>query len=172
MHSQKGPGHISITSPIPTAFMSSNSPVTPGMPTGLNGMSALSNITTPVPLLSGSHGAGLPGGLQAKPIKVKVHFQDDIFVIVVKHDVHLKDLVERVERKIKICAGPRVGICSGHEQDLASAPPLGIRMKYQDEDGDLISIGFDEDVQLAFESANASRKDETVMSTLNLFVSL
>ncbi|KAJ2091963.1 hypothetical protein GGI09_005950, partial [Coemansia sp. S100] len=56
--------------------------------------------------------------------------------------------------------------------DLASAPPLGIRMKYQDEDGDLISIGFDEDVQLAFESANASRKDETVMSTLNLFVSL
>ncbi|KAJ2891051.1 Guanine nucleotide exchange factor for Cdc42p [Coemansia aciculifera] len=172
MHSQKGPGHISITSPIPTAFLSSNSPVTPGVLAGVGGMSALSNITTPVPLGTSSQSAGTPGLLQAKPIKVKVHFQDDIFVIVVKHDVHLKDLVERVERKIKICAGPRVGICSGHEQDLASAPPLGIRMKYQDEDGDLISIGFDEDVQLAFESANASRKDETVMSTLNLFVTL
>ncbi|KAJ2748407.1 Guanine nucleotide exchange factor for Cdc42p, partial [Coemansia pectinata] len=172
IHSQKGPGPITITSPIPTAFSSSISPVTPGILGGPNGLSAMSNITTPVPLLSSSNSAGLPGGLQAKPVKVKVHFQDDIFVIVVKHDVHLKDLVERVERKIKICAGPRVGICSGHEQELASAPPLGIRMKYQDEDGDLISIGFDEDVQLAFESANASRKDETVMSTLNLFVSL
>ncbi|KAJ2401412.1 Guanine nucleotide exchange factor for Cdc42p [Coemansia sp. RSA 2530] len=172
IHSQKGPGPITITPPIPTAFSSSISPVTPGILGGPSGLSAMSNIATPVPLLPSSHGATLPGGLQAKPVKVKVHFQDDIFVIVVKHDVHLKDLVERVERKIKICAGPRVGICSGHEQDLASAPPLGIRMKYQDEDGDLISIGFDEDVQLAFESANASRKDETVMSTLNLFVSL
>ncbi|KAJ2339374.1 Guanine nucleotide exchange factor for Cdc42p, partial [Coemansia sp. RSA 2673] len=48
IHSQKGPGPITITSPIPTAFSSSISPVTPGIFTGPNGLSAMSNITTPV----------------------------------------------------------------------------------------------------------------------------
>ncbi|KAJ2485661.1 Guanine nucleotide exchange factor for Cdc42p [Coemansia sp. RSA 2320] len=170
IHSQKAPGTLSIASPIPTAYSSSISPMTPGVAMGHSAMSALSTTGTPVPSLSNSYGLAPPLVAQAKPVKVKVHFQDDIFVIVVKHDLHMDDLVERVERKIKICAGPRVGISS--EQDLAAAPPLGIRMKYQDEDGDMISIGSDDDVQLAFESANASRKDESTMSTLNLFVSL
>ncbi|ORX73258.1 hypothetical protein DL89DRAFT_220494 [Linderina pennispora] len=109
---------------------------------------------------------------QARPTKVKVHFQEDIFVIVVKPDIQFKDLVERVERKIKICAGPRVGITGGLEHDLATSPPLGIRLRYQDEDGDMIIIGSNDDVQMAFESANASRSDATVMGTLNIFASV
>ncbi|KAI8320175.1 hypothetical protein GQ54DRAFT_264037 [Martensiomyces pterosporus] len=164
-----GSGTMLINSPMPTAFSSTISPMTPGMPP--MGTPVAHAATTPLSAPSGPQ-TPLTTSTQARPTKVKVHFQDDIFVIVVKPDVHFKDLVDRVERKIKICAGPRVGVVGSQEQDLVSAPPLGIRMRYQDEDGDMIIIGSDEDVQLAFESANASRSDQNVMSTLNLFVSL
>lgn len=170
--SLKGPGTIHINNPpVPHANMSSTiSPMTPaGLPsheggvlTG-GGISALS--MTPTPASSVQSG---------KPVKVKVHFNEDIFVIIVKHDILFRDLVERVERKIKICAGPHVGVSSsgGQDQQLATSPSLGIRMKYQDEDGDMVIIGSDEDVQLALESANAAKRDEGSMSTLNLFASI
>ncbi|KAI9470271.1 Guanine nucleotide exchange factor for Cdc42p [Coemansia sp. RSA 989] len=155
----KAPGSIPISSPMPTAFTSVISPMTPstlGIPTTA---SPMSQSTTPVPSSS-------------KAIKVKVHFQEDIFVIILRNNVTFNDLATRVDRKIKICAGPHVGINSSNEQDIASAPPLDIRMRYQDEDNDMILIGSDEDVQLAFETANAAKKDETAMSSLNLYVSL
>ncbi|KAI9501315.1 Guanine nucleotide exchange factor for Cdc42p [Coemansia spiralis] len=164
----KAPGIISINPPMPTAFASSISPMTPAGHIGVPG-SAISISSTPVPRSGNSpQGTGAP----AKPVKVKVHFLNDIFVIIIKQDVSFKGLSERVDRKIKICAGPHVGISSSNETDIASAPPLGIRMRYQDEDGDMILIGSDEDVQMAFESANAAKKDETTTSTLNLFVSI
>ncbi|KAJ2517000.1 Guanine nucleotide exchange factor for Cdc42p [Coemansia sp. RSA 1939] len=166
----KAPGTISINPPVPTAFISSISPMTPGT-AGLPG-SAMSMVSTPVPQLSSPRNANAAGGGPAKPVKVKVHFLNDIFVIIIKQDVSFKELVERVDRKIKICAGPNVGISGSNEHDIATAPPLDIRMRYQDEDGDMILVSSDEDVQLAFESANAARKDESTTSTLNLFVSI
>ncbi|KAJ2338824.1 Guanine nucleotide exchange factor for Cdc42p [Coemansia erecta] len=159
----KAPGIISIGSPLPaTAFTSAISPMTPGnigVPSAAPSPMSLS--TTPV-----------QSGAPSRAIKVKVHFQNDIFVIILRNNVTFDDLVSRVDRKIKICAGPHVGINSSNEHDIASAPVLNIRMRYEDEDGDMILIGSDEDVQLAFESASAAKKDETAMSTLNLFVSI
>ena len=72
------------------------------------------------------------------PVKVKVHFQDDIFVIQVPRSTEFSDLVDKVGKKIRLC-GPR----------RDDAP---LRVKYKDEDGDLISLGSTEDVQMAFES--------------------
>ncbi|KAJ1662198.1 Guanine nucleotide exchange factor for Cdc42p [Coemansia sp. RSA 1813] len=169
--SSKAPGTITINPPMPTAFASSISPMTPGT-AGLPG-SAMSISSTPVPQSAspqGMNGAG--GGAPTRPVKVKVHFLNDIFVIIIKQDVPFRELVERVDRKIKICAGPHVGISGSNENDIATAPLLDIRMRYQDEDGDMILVSSDEDVQMAFESANAARKDETATSTLNLFVSI
>ncbi|KAJ2782722.1 Guanine nucleotide exchange factor for Cdc42p [Coemansia javaensis] len=158
----KAPGSIPINSPMPTAFSSAISPMTPNV-TGLAGRASPgSGSSTPGPQ---------PGQPAGKAVKVKVHFQDDIFVIVIRSSVTFADLASRVDRKIKICAGPHVGV-NGSERDIAAAPLLNIRMRYQDEDGDMILIGSDEDVQLAFESASAARKDETAMSTLNLFVTV
>ncbi|KAJ2797153.1 Guanine nucleotide exchange factor for Cdc42p, partial [Coemansia helicoidea] len=157
-YQHKAPGTIPANQPMTTAFSSAISPITPGV-AGLSASPPASVSSTPV-----SH-----SGQQSKPVKIKVHFQNDIFVIILRNSVSYEDLTVRVDRKIKICAGPLVGV-NGSEQDIASAPPLSIRMRYQDEDGDMILIGSDEDVQLAFESANAARKDETAMSTLNLFV--
>lgn len=72
------------------------------------------------------------------PVKVKVHYNEDIFVIHVPRTTEFVDLVDKVEKKIRLC-GPR-----------RDDGPL--RVKYRDEDGDMISLGSTEDVQMAFES--------------------
>ncbi|KAJ7497264.1 hypothetical protein FB451DRAFT_1120611 [Mycena latifolia] len=71
------------------------------------------------------------------PVKVKVHFNEDIFVIQVPRMTEYDELVEKVGRKIRLC-GPR-----------RDDGPL--RVKYKDEDGDMVSLGSTEDVQMAFE---------------------
>ncbi|KAJ7132781.1 hypothetical protein C8R43DRAFT_1239544 [Mycena crocata] len=71
------------------------------------------------------------------PVKVKVHFNEDIFVIQVARMTEYDELVEKVGRKIRLC-GPR-----------RDDGPL--RVKYKDEDGDMVSLGSTEDVQMAFE---------------------
>lgn len=71
------------------------------------------------------------------PVKVKVHFHEDIFVLQVPRTTEYDDLVEKVGRKIRLC-GPR-----------RDDGPL--RVKYRDEDGDMVSLGSTEDVQMAFE---------------------
>ncbi|KAF5385945.1 hypothetical protein D9615_002660 [Tricholomella constricta] len=80
-------------------------------------------------------GSGMP--MHGPPVKVKVHFHEDIFVIQVARSTEYDDLVERVGRKIRLC-GPR-----------RDDGPL--RVKYKDEDGDMVSLGSTEDVQMAFE---------------------
>ncbi|KAF7315408.1 hypothetical protein MIND_00055500 [Mycena indigotica] len=71
------------------------------------------------------------------PVKIKVYFHQDIFVIQVPRMTEYEDLVEKVGRKIRLC-GPR-----------RDDGPL--RVKYRDEDGDMVSLGSTEDVQMAFE---------------------
>ena len=89
-------------------------------------------------LLRGSRSQGFDNLTNANPnVKVKVHFHEDIFVIQVPLATEYSDLVERVGRKIRLC-GPR-----------RDDGPL--RVKYRDDDGDLVSLGSTEDVQIAFE---------------------
>ncbi|THV05107.1 hypothetical protein K435DRAFT_850307 [Dendrothele bispora CBS 962.96] len=77
------------------------------------------------------------GGVGSQPVKVKVHYHEDIFVIQVARMTEYEELVEKVGKKIRLC-GPR-----------RDDGPL--RVKYRDEDGDMISLGSTEDVQMAFE---------------------
>ena len=89
-------------------------------------------------LLRGSRSQGFDNLTNANPnVKVKVHFHEDIFVIQVPLATEYSDLVERVGRKIRLC-GPR-----------RDDGPL--RVKYKDDDGDMVSLGSTEDVQMAFE---------------------
>ncbi|RUP44280.1 hypothetical protein BC936DRAFT_149684 [Jimgerdemannia flammicorona] len=83
-------------------------------------------------------------------IKLKLNFFDGIYVIVVPQEVEYQDLMEKVEKKIRLCGDPR-----------ATAGLL--RIKYQDEDGDMITINSDDDVQMAFEARGGG-------NTVNLFV--
>jgi len=69
-------------------------------------------------------------------VKVKVHFGSDIFVVQVPRALEYQELVEKVGKKIRLC-GPR-----------RDDGPL--RVKYEDEEGDLISMRSTEDVDMAF----------------------
>lgn len=71
-------------------------------------------------------------------VRVKVHFNEDIFMITVSRATEYMELVDKVGKKIRLCAPGR--------DDVG---PL--RVKYRDEDGDLVSLGSTEDVQMAFE---------------------
>ncbi|EIM81079.1 uncharacterized protein STEHIDRAFT_86345 [Stereum hirsutum FP-91666 SS1] len=76
------------------------------------------------------------GGVAAGLVKVKVHFGNDIFVIQVPRTTEYHELVEKVGRKIRLCGGRR------------EDGPL--RVKYEDEEGDMISMRSTEDVDMAF----------------------
>lgn len=83
--------------------------------------------------------------------KVKLSYNDGIYVIVVPEEIGFAELMERVEKKIRLVANLK-------QSDV-------LRLKYQDEDGDLITINSDDDVQMAFENRNAH-------SAVNLFVTV
>ncbi|KAG4303085.1 hypothetical protein PCANB_000719 [Pneumocystis canis] len=72
-------------------------------------------------------------------VKVKVNYLNDIFVIIVAPTIGYAQLMERVERKIHLCGN----------YTAENHKPL--RIRYQDEDGDHITINSDEDVQMAVE---------------------
>ncbi|CCM00418.1 uncharacterized protein FIBRA_02448 [Fibroporia radiculosa] len=113
---------------------SGSSPITPfgSSESSLAGMPS-SRISRPQEKMVTSATDRLSG-----PVKVKVHFHEDIFVIQVPRSTEFDELVEKVGKKIRLC-GPR-----------RDDGPL--RVKYKDEDGDLVSLGSTEDVQMAFES--------------------
>jgi hypothetical protein len=84
-------------------------------------------------------------------IKIKLNFNDGVYVIVTNNEITYVELMEKVDRKIHLVANLK-------SSDL-------LRLKYQDEDSDFITINSDDDVQMAFESRGVS-------NTVNLFVSL
>lgn len=71
-------------------------------------------------------------------VKVKVHFMNDLFVIQVPDAARYDDLMDRLGKRIKLCGF--------QESDGV------LIVKYRDEDGDLVSMRSNEDVQMAFES--------------------
>ncbi|SAM00119.1 hypothetical protein [Absidia glauca] len=82
-------------------------------------------------------------------LKIKMIYNQDTYSLVIPQHISYTDLMGRVEQKLHV-----VG-------DLRSTSP---RLKYQDEDGDFITINSDDDIQLAFESYN--------YSNIHLFVCL
>ena len=66
------------------------------------------------------------------PLRVKVHFGSDIFVIQVLHITEYDGLIERVGKKIHLC-GPR----------WDDGP---LRVKYEDKEGDFVSMRSTEEV--------------------------
>jgi cell division control protein 24 len=91
---------------------------------------------------SGSR-ATTPAGFPLNPpIKVKVHYREDLFVISVPRTTEYDDLLDKVGKKIRLC-GPR-------------RDDMPLRVRYRDEDGDMVSLASNEDVQLAFEAPHVT----------------
>jgi len=89
-------------------------------------------------------------------LKVKVSYVTDMFVIIVPQNIGYTQLMDRIERKVRLCGGA----------SYSSHQPL--RVRYQDEDGDYITVNSDEDVQMAIESRFHGGED--AMNAVTLFV--
>ena len=90
-------------------------------------------------IFNGSRGdeySSLPNPSQGPPVKIKVFWAEDLFMIIVPRTATYSALMERVQRKIRLCGGD------------GDAP---VRLKYDDEDGDKISLTTDEELQMAFD---------------------
>ncbi|KAF7721167.1 hypothetical protein EC973_005149 [Apophysomyces ossiformis] len=103
----------------------------------------------PFPTASSSYTLAVPSS-SPNSIKIKLNFDDGIYVIVSPQDILFSELMEKVLKKIRPMAH-----LNSHDS---------LRLKYQDEDGDLITINSDDDVQMAFESRASC-------NTVSLFVS-
>jgi len=94
-------------------------------------------------------------------VKVKITYGTDIFVVVVPSDVSYVTLVQKVRHKLHVCS------------NVARDGPL--RIKYQDEDGDYVTISSDEDVALAIETrsqpGNVASQGIAGAGVINLLVS-
>ncbi|KAF9174892.1 hypothetical protein BGX21_006832 [Mortierella sp. AD011] len=75
-------------------------------------------------------------------LKIKVNFQEDAYLIVVPTQIGYNELVERVEKKIRLCGRLR-------------SDSQALRLRYKDEDNDYIIMKDDDDISLAFESCYA-----------------
>jgi len=78
-------------------------------------------------------------------VRVKVHYKADLFQIIVPRDTVFNELVSKVAYKVRLCGG------NGRDDK-----DLPLRVKYRDEDGDMISLGSDDDVQMAFDGTRTS----------------
>lgn len=136
-----------------------SSPTSPNLPIqGVpvrNGSPALQEN---VPRHNGTNGGSSVGQAQ---VKLKVNYGNDKFVIIVPYNIHYLQLMDRIERKVKIC---------GTGVEVPSNP---IRIKYQDEDGDYISMNSDDDVLMAFDvSGEPGRNDGSgITGVVTLYVS-
>ncbi|KAJ3217452.1 hypothetical protein HDU67_007922 [Dinochytrium kinnereticum] len=152
---------------VPPSDMYSHSTVTPGKALSPHTVDSLpasfSSLSTKDPASIGSPPAvtakGIvgPSGVMAGFIKVRTHYESDIFVIAIpSKGSSYAELQARIERKIRLCGGK-------------SPADLGrrIRIRYMDDDGDMIGLNGDEDVSMAFEMARKMGGDSVV---LNLFV--
>jgi cell division control protein 24 len=86
---------------------------------------------------------------QHSNVKIKLNYNDGIYVILCPLEVAFIELMDKVDKKIRLVAHLK-------SDDI-------LRLKYQDEDGDLITINSDEDVQMAFESRS---------NAVNLFITV
>lgn len=106
-----------------------------------NASSEFSPTNTQSPITPFGDGAAVGGRRvlgSGESVRVKVHYKTDLFQIIVPRDTMFSDLVSKVAYKVRLCG----------ENGQKDVP---LRVKYKDEDGDMISLGSDDDVQMAFD---------------------
>uniref|UniRef100_A0A060T2M6 ARAD1A02662p n=1 Tax=Blastobotrys adeninivorans TaxID=409370 RepID=A0A060T2M6_BLAAD len=91
------------------------------------------------------------GGERPSQIRVKLHYLEDTFLIMVPEGISYPQLVERIERKIRLCG---------------KDTPCPLRLKYKDEDDDFVTITSDEDIQMAREIRMDSSDPRTTPLTI------
>ncbi len=126
-----------------------NSPTSPNLP--IQGSRTASPAIQPQPLqdLSRLNGSAITpsvtpvnGSRMPQQVKVKIQCNNDKLIIIVPYGIAYSQLMDRIERKVRLC---------GNGNEISPSTP--IRIRYQDEDGDFISMNSDDDVQMAFDAS-------------------
>ncbi|RCH81399.1 hypothetical protein CU097_000880, partial [Rhizopus azygosporus] len=71
-------------------------------------------------------------------IKIKTHYNGSIYVVVVPLTIEFGELKKKIENKLRLCI-----------QESAISVSV---LKYEDEDGDLVTMNSTDDVQMGFET--------------------
>ncbi|KAH8149360.1 uncharacterized protein LAJ45_06439 [Morchella importuna] len=132
-----------------------NSPTSPNLP-----MQGGPGRNSPAIQENGLKTNGI-NGIQPQ-VKLKVNYGDDKFIIIVPSTIAYNQLLDRIEHKVKMCGATGVEV-----------PINPIRIRYQDEDGDFISMNSDDDVQMAFDVSGDPGKDGSagITGVVTLYVS-
>lgn len=125
--------------------------ITPANPRHHASQSSSSSTPTVTPPVRGSSSAS---SSSVDSLKVKVHFMDDIFVLMTSVRVQFQELFRQIMQ--------RVNEIDGHVADANSS----LKVRYVDEDGDYITIRSDGDLSLAIKLASTGAG-----RALTLFVS-
>lgn len=136
-------GSRSMSGPVPK--LGSRQPST----TSINGMPGANSMMNHSSVSIASSNGGVPsrarsastpgfddGSMRAPQIKVRVQYFQDVFTVMVPAKVDYDQLVEKVGVKVRRCG---------------KVVPDPMRIKYQDEDGDMVTIHSDEDIAMALE---------------------
>ncbi|KAF8955900.1 hypothetical protein BGZ46_002517 [Entomortierella lignicola] len=135
-HQRKASNSSGANSPT-TPYPGANFPSIPAVPS-IPPIHATPRPDTTKPLRQQSSNNNLSAN-GVPQLKIKVNYQEDSYQIVVPVQIKYSELIERVEKKIRLCGSRRT-----------EAHPL--RLRYKDEDNDYIIMKDDDDIYLAFES--------------------
>lgn len=138
-HSSEPPIRNSNLIQIPPPFLGARSEEPPtSAAVSQASSSQTSSQTTPTPAVEAAAAAAAAQPATKKPasLKVKLNFLDDTFLLIVPTTVTYSALLDRVERKIRLCG---------------KQTPSPLRIKYKDEDDDFVTMHSDEDIQMALE---------------------
>ncbi|KAK9446989.1 uncharacterized protein V1518DRAFT_422636 [Limtongia smithiae] len=95
---------------------------------------------------------------QGASMKLRLTFQTDTYVLLVPAEVTFEEAVQRVEKKLRLCnANAFEELVTSRERESGAATTAGTaghgyRLKYRDEDGDLVVLEDGNDWDVALES--------------------
>jgi hypothetical protein len=77
-------------------------------------------------------------------VRIKVHYEEDIFMVAAPTSLTFQELFTKIEKKIKLC--------TGNKKDLGV-----LKMQYVDDGGDKVHLAGDDDMIFAFELFKGKR---------------
>jgi cell division control protein 24 len=128
-----------------------------------NGQQNYSSATSPASSVPSSRTAMPNGNRQGQrsagsAVKIKVNYGEDVLTIVVLNTITFDELVAKVLKKIRLCG------------DRAKVDESSIRLRYEDEEGDRVTISADDDVAMAFDLCRTFGCDSGGSASLSLYV--
>lgn len=118
--------------------------------------SSSSQMQQPVQLTSAAQFVGAETGPARPPgsIKLRLSFHTDSYMLLLPENVTFSDMVTKVEKKLRLCNSSAFDdmVQSNVAAGVNGCRGMGYRLKYRDEDGDMVVLDSAGDWEVALES--------------------